>query len=117
MYNVQDSFDALRKISSKKGTFSKSGQSQASKRKDISDSTPGPGFYKVKFDMIKQLMLEGKGAKLLGRFEPPKQTNQETPGPGNYQIRARIESAKTCSMSKAKKELSFILKNTTPGPG
>lgn len=116
VYHIQDSFEALRKISSKKGTFSKSGMSKTTRSKGDAD-TPGPGFYKVKFDMIKQLMLDGKGAKLLGRFEPPKQTDQETPGPGNYQTKSAIENTKTYTMSKAKKDLSFLLNNATPGPG
>ena len=117
-YQLPDSFDELRKISSKKGTLSLSLTTRVSDSNEKSTKgTPGPGEYSIVVDHLRESMEKGKGFTALGKNKPIKTSASSTPGPGSYSHKSSITPNKSFSIGNAKKDLSYLLRGLVPGPG
>jgi hypothetical protein len=70
---------------------------------------PGPGQYNV------QKSFEGKGIKMLGKFESFRPSYLDSPGPGQYstETKNKVKLGKIGEMRKWKREE----KDGVPGPG
>lgn len=120
LYYLPDSLDELRKTSSKLGTLSISTSVKAKRGKSVralSKTTPGPGEYDVPVDLIKDSMTRGDGFTAAGKSKNYRSTSFDTPGPGQYRMKSHALSSRTYSIGKAKKDLAYLLRGITPGPG
>lgn len=118
MYTLPDSLEEVRKKSSKLGTLglaltARIAETMKGKNKTVG---PGPGDYDVVVDILKDSMERGKGFTALGKYKEFKTQGYMTPGPGSYRYRSAITPDKSYSVGKAKKDLSYLLKEMTPGP-
>ena len=119
MYVLPDSLEELRKGRSKKGTFPQAGLSKSSdKPRKREKPQPGPGSYYFSFDLIKDSMEKGRGAKILGKLKPGYSTADDTPGPGKYEVGASAGKFRPAfSMPKSLRDLGLLSKKGLPGPG
>lgn len=116
LYLLPDSMEALRKTSSKIGTFSRS--KSIGNDDNEAKQTPGPGFYNPHTDYIRLGMQKGKGYSLTSKSVDHKDKTPPVPGPGMYPLPSSISNT-GWSLSKAKRLLNAILGESSrnPGPG
>ncbi len=119
MYLLPDSLDELRKYRSKRGTFAQSGLPKSldqSRKKQ--KPLPGPGSYYFTFDMIKESMERGRGAKILGKLKPSYSTADDTPGPGRYEVASAAGKLRPAfSVPRSQREVESQASKRLPGPG
>lgn len=122
VYCLPDSFDELRKTTSKRGTFAFTDHKREARLRPAEEDgksaiSPGPGDYDVEIDHIRDAMQRGRGASVQGKLAEIRQTCHETPGPGTYKTPTSTNTRQTYSIGKAKKDLAYLLQGIAPGPG
>lgn len=119
MYVLPDSLDELRKFRSKRGTFAQSGLSKSlDKPRPKGNPEPGPGSYHFTFDLIREAMERGRGAKILGKLKPSYSTADDTPGPGRYKVAGEAgKSRPAFSLPRSQRDRDSQARQGLPGPG